>query len=101
MPKISACIISLNEEGKIEDCLESLKPVVDEIILVDSNSTDKTVEIASKYTDKIFTQDFLGYVGQRRLAVSKAENDWILSLDCDERLSPELQASILAVKDSL
>ena len=101
MPKISACIISLNEEGKIGDCLESLKPVVDEIILVDSNSTDKTVEIASKYTDKIFKQDFLGYVEQKQYAVSKAENDWILSLDCDERLSPELQASILAAKDSL
>ena len=101
MPKISACIISLNEEQKIGDCLKSLKPVVDEIIVVDSNSTDKTVEIASQYTDKIFTQDFLGYVEQRKLAVGKAENDWILSLDCDERLSPELQASILAVKDSL
>ena len=101
MPKISACIISLDEEQKIGDCLESLIPVVDEIILVDSNSTDKTVEIASQYTDKIFTKDFLGYVEQRKLAVSKAENDWILSLDCDERLSPELQASILAVKDSL
>ena len=100
MPKISACIISLNEEEKIEDCLKSLEPVVDEIILVDSNSTDKTIEIASRYTDKIFAQDFLGYVEQRKLAVSKAENDWILSLDCDERLSPELQASILALNDS-
>lgn len=101
MAKISACIISYNEEDKIEDCLKSLEPVVDEIIVVDSRSTDKTVEIAKRYTDKIFLQDFLGFVGQDNFAVSKAENDWVLSLDCDERLSPELQQSILREKESL
>ena len=101
MPKISACIISFNEEKKIEDCLKSLQPVVDEIIVVDSLSTDKTVEIASKYTDKIFHQKFLGYIEQKNLAASKASYDWILSLDCDERLAPPLQQSINAIKDSL
>ena len=101
MAKISACIISYNEEAKIEDCLKSLEPVVDEIILVDSNSTDKTVEIASRYTTKVYLQDFLGHIEQKNFAVEKAENDWILSLDCDERLSPELQAAILAGKDEL
>lgn len=101
MAKISACIISYNEEDKIEDCLKSLEPIVDEIIVVDSNSTDKTVEIASRYTDKIFLQEFLGFLEQDNFAVSKTENDWVFSLDCDERLSPELQQSILREKEAL
>ena len=101
MPKISACIISFNEEKKIEDCLQSLQSVADEIIVVDSLSTDKTLEIVSRYTDKIYEQKFLGHVEQKNLAVSKASHDWILSLDCDERLSSELQDSIKNVKDSL
>jgi len=101
MTKISACIISYNEEEKIEDCLISLQSVADEIIVVDSLSTDRTKKIASKYTDKIFDQKFLGHVEQKNLAVSKASHDWILSLDCDERLTPELEASILKIKDKL
>jgi glycosyltransferase involved in cell wall biosynthesis len=101
MPKISACIISFNEERKIEDCLQSLQPVADEIIVVDSLSTDKTLEIAAKYTDKIYHQKFLGHVEQKNLAVSKANHDWILSLDCDERLSAQLQESIRNIKDRL
>ncbi len=101
MARISACIISFNEEKKIEGCIESLLPVVDEIIVVDSLSSDRTVELASKYTDKIFHQKFLGHVEQKNLAVSKAQYDWVLSLDCDERLTPELQQSILAIKDSV
>lgn len=101
MPRISACIISFNEEEKIEDCLKSLQGVADEIVVVDSHSTDRTVEIASRYTDRIFLQEFLGHIEQKNLAVSKAENDWILSLDCDERLSPELRDAILANKDKL
>ena len=86
MPKISACIISFNEENKIRECIESLLPVVDEIVLVDSLSNDRTVEIAGSYTDRIFKQEFLGHIEQKNLAVEKASNDWILSLDCDERL---------------
>ena len=101
MAKISACIISFNEEGKIEDCLKSLQDVADEIIVVDSLSTDRTREIAAKYTDKIFEQEFLGHVEQKNLAVSKASHDWIISLDCDERLTPELISSIQNVKDNL
>ncbi|MBI3561237.1 MAG: glycosyltransferase family 2 protein [Gammaproteobacteria bacterium] len=101
MPKISACIISYNEEKKLADCLRSLQPVVDEIIVVDSLSTDATLTIAKQYTDKIFEQKFLGHVEQKNLAVSKASHDWILSLDCDERLSKQLTAAILAVKNTL
>jgi glycosyltransferase involved in cell wall biosynthesis len=101
MAKISACIISYNEEKNIEDCLKSLQSVVDEIIVVDSLSTDRTKEIAAKYTDKIFDQEFLGHVEQKNLAVSKASHDWILSLDCDERLTSELVSSISKIKDNL
>jgi len=101
MPKISACIISFNEEKKIEDCLKSLRPVADEIIVVDSHSTDTTVEIARKYTDKVYDQAFLGHIEQKNLAVSKASHDWIISLDCDERLDSEVTALILAAKDTL
>ena len=101
MAKISACIISFNEEKKIEDCLKSLAGIADEIIVVDSNSTDNTVAIAQKYTDRIILQDFLGFIEQKNFAVQQAENDWVLSLDCDERLSPELQAAITGIKDTI
>ena len=101
MAKISACIISFNEEKKIEDCLKSLAGIADEIIVVDSNSTDNTVAIAQKYTDRIILQDFLGFIEQKNFAVQQAENDWVLSLDCDERLSPELQDAITGIKGTI
>jgi glycosyltransferase involved in cell wall biosynthesis len=101
MPKISACIISFNEEKKIEDCLKSIIPVVDEIVVIDSLSTDNTLEIAKRYTDRIHSLPFAGYGKQKNLAVEKASHDWVLNLDCDERLSPELQQSILEIKDEL
>ena len=101
MAKISACIISFNEEKKIEGCLKSLEGVVDEIIVVDSLSTDKTIEIAKKYTAKIFDQKFLGHIEQKNLAITKASHDWVLSLDCDEQLTDELKESILKVKHEL
>ena len=66
MAKISACIISFNEEKKIEDCLKSLAGVVDEIVIIDSNSTDSTVSIAEKYTSHIHNQDFLGHIEQKK-----------------------------------
>lgn len=91
---ISACIIGLNEEDKIEDCLKSVYDLADEIVYVDSYSTDKTVAIAEKYTDKIVKQKFLGHIEQKNLAVKLAKNDWILSLDCDERLTEEASAAI-------
>jgi glycosyltransferase involved in cell wall biosynthesis len=101
MPKISACIISYNEEARIEACLKSLLPVADEIVVVDSLSTDRTREIAAKYTEQVFEQAFLGHVEQKNFAVQKASHDWILSLDCDERLDATLTQSILEVKNRL
>ncbi len=101
MPLISAVVISYNEEHKIESCLESLVGVVDEIVLVDSHSTDRTVEIARRFTDRITFQDFLGYIEQKNFAAAQAENDWILNIDCDERLTPELARSIQSVREEL
>jgi glycosyltransferase involved in cell wall biosynthesis len=101
MPKISVCIISFNEEDRIEDCLKSVASVADEIVVVDSGSSDRTREIAARYAYTLIEQPFLGYVEQKNFAVDHAANDWILSLDCDERVTPELARSILAVKDRL
>ena len=98
MLHVSACIICFNEEAKLEDCLKSLEGVVDEIVLVDSGSTDRTLEIAARYTDRVIHQDWLGMGAQKAFAYSKASHDWILNLDCDERLTPQLAQSILAVR---
>lgn len=98
--KISAAIICLNEEKKIEKALQSLAPVVDEIVVVDSGSTDKTEQIVRKYTDRFFFQPFAGYAAQKNIAAGHATHDWILSLDSDEWLSPELQQSIKSLKET-
>ncbi len=96
--KLSACIIGLNEEQNIADCLRSLTGVADEIIYVDSHSTDRTVSIVKKFTKKIFYRKFDNFVAQKNFAAAQAKHNWILNLDCDERLTPELTASILALK---
>jgi len=96
--KVSACLIVKNEEKVIERCLKSLD-FVDEIIVVDSGSTDKTVEIAEKYTDKVYFQKWLGYDKQRNFAASKAKNDWIFVLDADEVATKELSEEIINLKN--
>lgn len=93
---LSVTIICKNEEENIRECLESVM-WVDEIILVDSFSTDKTIEIARKYTDKIFRQEWLGFAKQRQFALSKVSNKWVFPLDADERCSPDLKDEILSV----
>jgi glycosyltransferase involved in cell wall biosynthesis len=91
--KISALVIAKNEEKNIEDCLKSVS-WCDEIILVDSKSTDRTVDIAKKYTDKIIVHDWQGYAFARELSLQNALGNWIISLDADERVSPELKNEI-------
>lgn len=87
MLPISVCMIAKNEEQHIEECLKRLKPYHYEIVLVDTGSTDATLEIAAKYTDKIFHFDWVNdFSAARNYALSKASNDWILSIDCDEYL---------------
>lgn len=93
MIKISVAIITGNEERNIRRCLESVK-WADEIIVVDSESKDKTVEIVKGYTDKIFVEKWQGYAKQKWNTVSKTKNDWVLSLDADEEITPELKNEI-------
>lgn len=98
--KISATVITFNEEKKIERCLQSLMGVADEIIVVDSFSTDATETVCKKYPVVFVQKAFEGYIAQKNYAVDQASNDYILSLDADEMLSDELRTSILAVKDN-
>ena len=88
--KISGCVITYNEEHNIERCLKSMIQIVDEIIIYDSKSNDNTVDIAKKYTDKIFITDWPGYGEQRNRAISQCKYDWILFIDADEVLSDKL-----------
>jgi glycosyltransferase involved in cell wall biosynthesis len=98
MTALSVVIITLNEEKNIRRCLESVRSVADEIVVVDSLSTDDTVRICAEYGVRVIAQPFLGYIEQKNFALSKAINPFILSLDADEALSPDLAASILAEK---
>jgi glycosyltransferase involved in cell wall biosynthesis len=98
--KISACIITKNEESNLPRCLKSLRPFVDEIIIVDSGSTDRTPFIATEFDARFIRHDWEGYVGQKNFALSKASYNWVLSIDADEELSPELQAEAKKIHDS-
>lgn len=95
--KISVVIVAYNEELNIGRCLESVKDIADEMIVVDSISNDKTAVIARSMGAIVIEQPFLGYVEQKNFATSKAKNDWVLSLDADEALSPELRESIQSI----
>jgi len=95
---LSVVIITHNEEANIARTLESVLPLVKatggEIIVVDSGSTDRTVEIARTHGAKVFTEAWKGYAAQKNSAIAKASGDWILSLDADEAVEPELAAEI-------
>jgi glycosyltransferase involved in cell wall biosynthesis len=95
--KISATIITCNEERNIPRVIESLR-CADEVVVVDSGSTDRTVEIASKLGARVVEMPWRGYAGQKNFASSQASNDWILSLDADEALSESLEAEIWQIK---
>ncbi len=100
MSKISLVVITFNEEANIRRCIESALPVVDEVVVVDSLSTDDTVNIAASLGAKIILQPFLGYREQKAFALKQATHDRILALDADEELSPLLVTNILAIKNS-
>ncbi|ADG83678.1 glycosyltransferase family 2 protein [Thermincola potens] len=91
--KISVVIITKNEEKHIEECLESVQ-WADEIIVVDSFSTDATVEICRKYTDKVFQREWTGFADQKNYGIELSGCPWVLSIDADERITPALKEEI-------
>lgn len=97
--RLSACIIAMNEADRIGDCLASLE-FCDEIVVVDSHSTDATRKIAASAGARVIERDWPGHVAQKEFAIRAAENDWVLCVDADERVSPELREEIVAVRDS-
>jgi len=97
---LSVIIIAQDEADRIEPCLQSVANWADEIIVLDSGSSDNTVEIARRYTEKVFETDWPGYGPQKQRALEKANCDWVLSIDADERVSPELRHDIDAVLDA-
>jgi glycosyltransferase involved in cell wall biosynthesis len=92
--KISACITAGNEEKNIRRCLESVK-WADEILVVDSFSTDQTTTICREYTNLVYEHRWLGYIGQKNLIKGLASGPWILFIDADEEISPALRDEIL------
>jgi glycosyltransferase involved in cell wall biosynthesis len=95
---LSACIITYNEADRIEACLRSVS-FCDEIIVVDSHSTDATRELASALGARVIERDWPGYRSQKQFAVDAARNDWVLCLDADERVTDELRVGIAALRD--
>lgn len=97
---ISALLITLNEEKNIDEVLENLS-FVGEIIVVDSYSTDNTIQKINEHKDvKLIQREFKNYTDQKEFALTQAKNDWILFLDADERITPELKKEILEITDS-
>jgi glycosyltransferase involved in cell wall biosynthesis len=99
MGQLSVAIITLNEEKNIAACIEGVREIADEIIIVDSLSTDKTVEIASSLGAKIISQKFLGHIEQKNLALQSCAYEFVLSLDADERLDANAIAAIKQQKE--
>jgi len=94
---LSVVVITKNEEDRLSECLESVSGWVDEIIVVDDNSTDSTVEIARKFTDRIFIRKMEIEGTHRNWAYQQAKNSWVLSLDADERVTEELKEELINI----
>ena len=97
MLKISAAVVTLNEEANLARALESLR-CCDEIVVVDSGSQDRTMEVARRLGARVVESEWRGYAAQKNFAAQQAANDWILSLDADEALSEALEAEIWEIK---
>ncbi|MCI0535884.1 MAG: glycosyltransferase family 2 protein [Verrucomicrobiales bacterium] len=96
--KISFCLITLNEEQNLARCLRSCSDLADEIVVVDSGSTDRTARVAHERGARWIEQPWLGFVGQKNRAVELATQDWIFSIDADEELSRELHEEVRQLK---
>jgi len=99
MEPISATVITYNEERNIEEALRSLE-WASEIVVVDGGSTDRTLEICRRHTQRVYHRDWTGFVDQKNFAVEKAAFDWIFSLDADERPGPELCSEIRQLRST-
>jgi glycosyltransferase involved in cell wall biosynthesis len=99
MAKLTVVIITHQEEENIARCLDSVKALADEIVVVDSHSTDQTTEICRSYNCRVFIHDFEGYGKQKQFAVDQATNNWVLSLDADEVVTDDLRTEILQLLD--
>lgn len=100
MIPVSIVIVTKDEEANIEATLDSVKDAA-EIVVIDSFSSDRTVEICRKYTDKVLQKEWEGYTKQKQAAVDLAEGPWVFILDADERFTPELKAEIInAIKEN-
>ena len=97
MPKLSVTVITRDEAANLAAALDSVAAWADEIVVVDSESTDATVDIARRYTSKVLVRPWPGYVAQKNRAAEEATHDWILSIDADERVTPGLAAEIQAL----
>lgn len=96
MTRISAVVRTMNEERNIRDCLASLA-WADEIVVVDSGSADATVAIAREFTERVIHQPWLGFIEQSQFATDQTSNLWVLHMDADERVTPELRDEIRAL----
>ena len=96
MPQLSVTVIALNQEANIGECLESVS-FADDIVVVDTGSTDLTVEVARTYTDRVLTTSWQGFGRTKNFALDQARNEWVFSLDTDERVPPALKDEIQAV----
>jgi glycosyltransferase involved in cell wall biosynthesis len=99
MEKISVAIITKNEEANIRGCLESVR-WADDIVVVDSGSTDRTLEICGEFAVRVFAEEWKGYARQKNSAVAKTRHEWVLSLDADERVTEKLREEIARTLDS-
>jgi len=97
--EISAVVITYNEERRLEEALKSLAGVVSEIVVVDCHSTDDTVKIARRFTDRVFERTWSNFADQKNFANGEALYPWVFSLDADERISPELRQEILDLRE--
>lgn len=97
MPRLSAILIVRNEERDLPGCLESLRGLADDIVVVDSRSTDRTREIAAAHGARVIEKDFAGFGPQKQFALEQAGGDWVLNIDADERVTPALAEEIRGV----
>ena len=98
--ELSVALIASNEEINLPKCLDSLDGIAEEIILVHNDCVDKTLEVAREYGVKCFEEKWHGHRDQKNIALSKADKPWVLCLDADERISPNLLASIESLLQS-